>query len=886
MGQVYRATDTTLGRQVAIKILPAAFAADTERVARFEREAKTLASLNHPHIAAIYGFEKTASGHALVMELVDGEDLAHRLRSGAIPLGEVLPIAKQIADAIADAHERGIVHRDLKPANIKVTPDGAVKILDFGLAKAIEQGSGIGDQGSGNLANSPTITTPAMTQSGMILGTAAYMSPEQAKGRVADKRSDIWSFGCVLFEMLTGQKAFAGEDVSETLASILRADPDLTKLPPQVPQRLRTIIDGCLRKDRKQRFADIAVVQHLLDDSRASVSTGAVPVPGSSRAWKAATAILMLTTVGALGVPAYLSRWQPAPELTQFLIPPLDKGVFVTAGRTGTTVAISPDGRRLAYTQRDETGKILIWIRSLDALAARPLPGTDNAEFPFWSPDSRSLGFFAGGKLMKIDAGGGVPVTVCNAEGARGGAWGSQGEIVFGGGPGNGLARVATTGGQPLVVTKPETGDHRFPSFLPDGRHVLFYWQAPGDPARAGLHMASLDSSQTTRLAEADTGGVFAAPGSVLFGRQTVLLAQPFDAATLSLKGEPVPVAEHLESGVFGGVVSFSVSDTGTLAYGIGTGREVLDQLTWFDRQGKPLGTIGSPGNYIGVDLSPDEKQVAVHRHVQGTGGDLWLLDLARDATSRFTFEPGQDNFGPLFSPDGRHIAFSSLRKGSFELYMKPTNGTTAERLITVPERPAGPASWSRDGKYLVYVSNSDPWVRNTDVAMVPIDGGTPVPLLTSTFAEFSPAVSPDGKWLAYSSNETGRLEVYVRPFPSGDGKWQISTAGGTEARWRGDSKELVFLDRPQMGTMMAVAIDGSGPALVVGALRKLFTASLLTSAHPGPPVERRYAVSRDGQRFLMPVNPRSATFNAPESAPMAVVLNWNARLKNERTRE
>jgi dipeptidyl aminopeptidase/acylaminoacyl peptidase len=439
---------------------------------------------------------------------------------------------------------------------------------------------------------------------------------------------------------------------------------------------------------------------------------------------------------------------------------------------------------------------------------------------------------------------------------------------------------VAATGGEPVGITKPETGDHRFPSFLPGGRHVLFYWQAPGELSRAGLYVASLDSGEATLLAAAETSGVYAAPGLLLFGRQEVLLAQPFDTATRRLTGEPVPVAENLESGVFGGVVSFSVSDTGTLAYGIGTGREVLDQLTWFDRQGKPIGTVDQPGDYIGIDLSPDDKLLAVHRHEQGIGGDLWLVDLVRGTNSRFTFEPSQDNAGPVFSPDGRRIAFSSLRNTSFDTYVKPTNGTAAEKQVVVPDRPSGPGSWSADGKHLLYVTSPSNFSRGLDVGMVPLDGGKPVPLLRSAFAELYPSVSPNGKWIAYTSDETGREEVYVRPFPSGDGKWQVSTAGGSEHRWRGDSKELFFLDRPQLGTMMAVEINGTGSAVVVGTPRRLFTTALLTSNHPGLPIERQYAVSRDGQRFVMPVNPRSSTFTASESAPMAVVLNWTARLK------
>jgi serine/threonine protein kinase len=884
MGQVYRATDTTLGRQVAIKMLPAAFAADVERVARFEREAKTLASLNHPHIAAIYGFEKTPSGHALVMELVEGEDLAHRLNSGAIPPAEAVAIAKQVADAIADAHERGIVHRDLKPANIKVTQDGVVKVLDFGLAKAMDQGSGTRDQGSGpsgleTLANSPTITTPAMTQAGMILGTAAYMSPEQAKGRPADKRSDIWSFGCVLFEMLAGQKAFAGEDVSETLAAILRAEPDVTKLPPNVSQQLRRIIDGCLKRDRKQRFADIAVVQHLLSEPQ---HTAPASAPAASSLWKVAAAIFAVTTIAALGVPLMLRRPPAPPEVVRFQITPPEKSAFVTGGRTGTTPAISPDGSRIAYTLRDETGAIRIWIRPIAALAAQPLAGTENAEFPFWSPDSQSLGFFASGKVMRIDVDGGAPQTVCAAAGgARGGAWGPHGEIVFGGGvssgPGNGLNRVPAAGGNPTAVTLPATGDHRFPSFLPDGRHVFFYWQAPG-ASEAGLYVVNLESAQPVRLADAETSAVYSEPGVILFGRQNSLFAQPFDLATLQLSGNPTAVATTLESGVFAGVLAFSVSRGGTLAYGIGTGRVPEVLLTWFDREGKQLGSVGDPENYLGVELSPDGKQLAVHRHQNGVGGDLWTVDLQRGAASRVTFDAAQDNSSPVWSPDSRRIAYTSLRNQAFAIFERSANGTGEERAVGDASR-ASPRSWSKDGRWMTYTVG-DP-ASTADVWLTTLDGSLkPSPLLATPFLETHPAISPDGKWLAYASTETGRPEVYVRPFPQGDGKWQISTQGGTEPRWRGDSKELFFLDRSQLGFMMSVELMPAGTALTPTAPRQLFATTMLMYTHPGPMGWWRYAVSSDGQRFIMPVNPRSTSFNASSSSPMVVVSNWAETVK------
>jgi Tol biopolymer transport system component len=724
----------------------------------------------------------------------------------------------------------------------------------------------------------------------MILGTAAYMSPEQARGRVADKRSDIWAFGCVLFEMLTGRRPFDGEDISDTLAAILRGDPDWAVLPREVPASLRTLVEGCLKKDRGQRVGDIAVAQFLLNPPAtpaAAASLAPAAGSGSSRFWKIAATVLAVTTFAGIAAALYAIRNRPVPEVTRFSIMPPEKGAFVTGGRTGSSVAISPDGRRLAYTARDQTGKVQIWLRAIDTLSAVALAGTDNAEFPFWSPDSRSIAYFAGGKLMKIDAAGGPPQTLCDADGARGGAWGPNDLIVFGGGTGRGLQRVPSSGGAPTSITTATEGDHRFPSFLPGGRHLIFHINAPGAPHVTGLYTAALDAGQPKRLADSSTGALYLKSGVLLFARQTTLMAQPFDLDSLSLTGEQTPIAEGVETGGYGGLLGFSVSENGTLAYGLGTGRADELQLTWYDRTGQSLGNVGQPGNYFGLALSPDEKYVVTHRHEGGIGGDLWLIDLMRNTTSRFTFEPAQDNSSPIWAPDGRRIAFASLRNGSFGLFVKAVDGATPEEQLLHGRASVAPRAWSRDGSTILYDS-SDPdsradtyGVTRTDILALPLAAGRqPTKLVATQFNEGTAAISPDGKWLAYVSDETGRLELYVRPFPTGAGKWQVSTQGGSEPHWRGDSQELFYLDTPQLGSVFSVRVDAAGSSFSAGLPERLFGSNLLTTQHAGPLGHKRFAVAADGKRFLIPRNPRADTFTEQTSMPIAVVTNWAATLR------
>ena len=879
MGEVYRARDTKLDREVAIKVLPELFVSDPERVARFQREAKMLAALNHPHIGGIYGLEDAGGVRALVLELVEGQTLADRIAQGPIPLDEALPIARQIAEALEAAHEQGIIHRDLKPANIKLRPDGTVKVLDFGLAKALEPTSA-----SPNVTASPTITTPAMmTGIGMILGTAAYMSPEQARGRAADKRSDVWAFGCVLYEMLTGRRAFDGEDVTEIIAAVVKTEPDWKAFPSDVPTYIRKIVQRCLAKDRKARIPDLSVARFMLDETAGAATTDAAstgPRPTAVlRLWQAATALLLLTTIA---VPVtYLLRAR-APAVTRFVVSPPEGTTFVVSGRPATGAAMSPDGLKLAFTARDASGKTLLWVRSLDSLTAQPLTGTDNAASPFWSPDSRFIGYSTPGKLMKIAASGGPPQTLCAFSGpsilGRGGAWNRDGVIVFNNGPGP-LFRVSSAGGQPSSVGKLANGQNsfQFPSFLPDGHHVLYHASA-STPEVSGLHVMSLDTGESKRLLEADTSGIYASQsGYLLFVRLGTLLAQTFDPKTLALLNESFPIAERVESAMIPGLVTFSLSENGVLGYGIGSGAAAGLQMVWLDRQGKQSETVGPPGDYRGIDLSPDGTRVAAHVH-DGNGGDIWISELSRGTTSRFTFDAAQENSSPVWSPDGSRIAYGSFRNGKGGLYQKLSNGTGPEEKLLESDVATLPVSWSPDGQSIVY-SVLDPKASTRVQWMLPLSGDRkPVPLAYTTFQETHGQVSPDGKWLAYYSNETGRYEVYVQSFPQGTGKWQVSTTGGQFPRWRRDGRELFYMSQASRGKMMAVDVKSSGTAFEASAPKELFDTVYINLGHPGGGPYHTYAVSPDGQRFLIP-RARS-TDQQTTATPIVVVFNWLEELK------
>jgi eukaryotic-like serine/threonine-protein kinase len=884
MGEVYRATDTDLKRAVAIKVLPASVGADVERLARFQREAEVLAALNHPHIAAIYGLDRSTGVTALVMELVEGPTLAERLeelktegKGPGLPLDEALPIARQIAEALEAAHEQGIIHRDLKPANIKVRGDGTVKVLDFGLAKAMDPAGGA----PGSASMSPTLSLHA-TQAGVILGTAAYMSPEQARGRAVDKRTDVWAFGAVLYEMLTGARAFDGEDITEMVAAVVKSTPNWSALPADVPPHIVTLIQRCLDKDRKARIGDIAVARYLLGDAAAS---GIAPAPAQSRTtepvprtagqtlgralpWMVAG---VMTTVAALAGLLYLRQpATPMTEVSRFEVLAPEDAPF------GEVIRISPDGRLIAFsaTGGGDTQRRL-WVRALDSLQARPLAGTEGStDGLFWLPDSLTLVFSAGGKLRKITVTGGPAQVICDVKAAaRGGFLTADNRIVFGMAANFGIQACAAGGGAVTSITSLRPGqeyNHSSPILLPDGRHFLFTRDAG---LESGIYLGSLDAKpdeQTgTRVlpdfsAVAYVRGADGGPGYILFVRDDTLMAQGFDTGTLALTGDAVPVGENLlNSG------SFSASREGALVYLTAGGNNV--QLTWFDRQGKTLGTIGRVGRTLGnMRFSPDGTRLAANRSERGALGDIWVVDLAQGSETRLTTDPTLD-YAPVWSPDGKRIAFASDRDGPGNLYVRAADGAGRDELLLKTGEEKSPHDWSQDGRFLLFSVQT---AKGRDIWVLPMDAGPvgdrkPVPYLRTDAQETNARFSPDGRFVAYTSDESGSIEVYVRPFDpaspeasgTGSGKVRISLSGGGTPRWLLNGKELVYAapDRKRWSVDVKTT-----PTLRVGTPRLL-----------GEFPRANAAPTPDGQRMLIGVP-------VSEQQPSAtVVLNWMGLVKN-----
>jgi Tol biopolymer transport system component len=858
MGEVYRARDTKLNRDVALKVLPPEFALDPERLARFKREAQVLASLNHSHIAAIYGFEDSGERHALVLELVEGRTLADRIAKGPIPLDEALPIAKQIAEAMEAAHEQGIIHRDLKPANIKVREDGTVKVLDFGLAKLADPVAASGQNIS--VTASPTITTPAMmTGVGVILGTAAYMSPEQAKGRPADKRSDVWAFGCVLYEMLSGRRAFEGENVSDTLASVLRSEPDWTALPATTPPAIRALLRRCLQRDPERRLRDVSDARFRIEDALTEPPAAGAPAPlanvGKRLRWAAG--------VVALAAAAAAATWylKPPPARAE----ELRFEISTPATTAPTSIAISPDGRLIVFAAASK-GREELWLRSLNNPATRVLPGTEGAQDPFWSPDSTSIGFFADAQLKRIDVESGAVQTLAAAPGPLGGAWNRDDTILFTPGPPSPVFRIPATGGSPTPVTEvnAETRNHRFPRVLPDGRHFLYY--ATG--TAPGIYVGQVDGPAAPRLLEAEAA-VFVAPRHLLFVRQGALYAQAFDPERIELTGRPTTLEQRVVSPSGMGSVALSASNNGRLVYRPGR-LEGVRQLIWFDRSGKELERV--PGSNwasgISVALSRDGRTVAYDQLLGGTT-DIWLFDLARRVSTRFTSDPEFEIF-PVWSPDGKRIAYQSTRKSPagtiFDTYVKSIDGKSDELLVG-GEGGELPTDWSPDGRFVLYTDSREDDSKSTVWAVGTEGDRKPFPVAQTPTGASGAQFSPDGQWVAYQSLESGqRAEVFVQRFPGPGAKSQISTAGGVQVRWRRDGRELFYLAPDNRLMAVSMRLESKRNTVEAGTPVPLFAARL--SGDPQGPNSRQYMVSADGQRFLIDA-PAEATL------PISVVLNW-----------
>jgi Tol biopolymer transport system component len=869
MGEVYRAKDTRLDRTVAVKVLPEHLSSSAESRQRFEREAKTISQLSHPHICALYDVVNLDGVEFLVLEYVEGETLSDRLLKGPLAFEQVLRFGVEIADALDKAHRQGIVHRDLKPGNVMLTKTG-VKLLDFGLAKALPSPTGRGVGGEG-LTSVPTQLGSNLTQEGTILGTFQYMAPEQLEGKEADARTDIFAFGCVLYEMATGKKAFSGNSQASLISSIMGSEPSaISSVSPMTPPAFERVVRTCLAKDADDRWQTAHDVMLELKWAAEGGSAAGLPAPVLARrksrerlAWVAALVFFLATLALAF---QYFRRPPPLrvrPVRLQVAAPP--NAAFADAA------AVSPDGNWLAFTASRPDGKTWLWIRSLESLAARALPGTEGASQPFWSPDSRLLGFFAGAKLKTVDVAGGAAQTLVDASGdPRGGTWSPDGTILLSPSFQGPLFRIPATGGGLTQVTvldaarKEQT--HRWPSFLPDGRHFLYYSSAGAGQEPGEILVGSLDRMPPVRLLQSSSLALFARTGHLLFGRGKTLFAQPFDPNRLRLSGRPVSVAEQVSSyGVISGLRVFSASHTGVLVYCTGSTRD--SRLVWLDRSGREIGAIGAAGNYSAPRLSPDGTRLAaVRTDPDATTGDIWLTDFGRNVTSRFTFSPADDSL-PVWSPDGKRLIFGSSREGVQNLYQASSDRSGSEELLLRTSAWKSPDDVSPDGKFLVY-ETIDPRTA-IDLWILPLSGDRkPRPLANTSFGEYAAQFSPDGLWVAYTSSESGRDEVYVQAFPGPGGKWQISTAGGRTPKWRRDGKQLFYFGSDGRLTVAEVRLS---PSFESGSPAPLFKIPLFDST------DRQYDVSPDGTRFI-----GNLLSGSTEVQPLTVVLNWSAGLEKK----
>jgi serine/threonine-protein kinase len=887
MGDVYRAHDSKLGRNVAIKVLPETFARDAERLTRFEQEARLLASLNHLNIAAIYGLEESDGQQFLVLELVPGPTLAERLSSGPLPSEEAQTVCGQIAEAIEAAHDRGIIHRDLKPSNIKVTPDGKVKVLDFGLAKAFA-----GDESAFDLSRSPTISQSA-TRAGTLLGTPAYMSPEQARGKPVDKRTDIWAFGCVLYECLTSKQAFSGETVSDTLAKILTSEPDWTALPAETPPTVQHLLRRCLQKNANRRLRDIGDARIEMEEPLATPATPSVPAGRPQPRWRETIAWVVASLMAVLAVAVVtwhqvsIGRRQFSAKLPARVVIPLSETEPVDLETLQPAVALSPDGTKIVYVA-NHGGKRQLYVRELNKSQAELIPGSEGAYNPFFSRDGRWVGFFSGWLLKKVSLAGGAPVPLLAVPPVtRGASWGPDDTIVFTTNPNGGLSQISAVaennkgwwraGRDVRGPPNPAIGEysHRWAEFLPGRRVVLFTIDTGGSFDDARIGVLDLKTGKTKVVLEGGTNARYARSGHLVFARAGRLLAVVFDLERLEAAGEPVAVVENVAMEPEG-AAQFALSEEGTLAYVSGRTSVPLRKLVWVNRRGEAEALPAPPRSYMNPALSPNGRRVAV-TIFDGSNYEIWISDVSRGTLTRETFDPGED-FSPVWNPDGRRITFSSEVGGTApQLFWAFADGSgRPEKMIQ--GQPTllvdAPGSYSPGGSVLAYVQHEfavdiDSWTKS-DISFLRLQGQRkPEPFLHTAFNEYAPRFSPDGRWLAYVSDESGRDEVYVQAFPGPSGKVQVSIEGGTEPVWNPRGRELFYRN----GQKMMVVTVTTNPTFTASKPRLLFEKPYAMTYRPD--AWQNYDVSPDGQHFLMVKAEQELA-----ATQINVVLNWFEELK------
>lgn len=861
MGEVYRAKDTRLDRTVAVKVLPSQLACDQEKRQRFEREARSISNLSHPHICTLHDIGQQDGLDYLVLEYLEGETLEKKLERGSLPTAEALRFGIELAEALDKAHRQGIIHRDIKPSNIMVTKAG-VKLMDFGLAKFKSD-----EEPAANALTEMT-RDKKLTAEGTILGTFQYMSPEQLEGGEADARTDIFAFGQVLYEMVTGRPAFSGKTKTSLIAAILSSEPKpVRELVPASPRSLDRIITRCLAKDPDDRWQTARDLDAELKwVAEGGVSEDAVwPLSSASKTHPLSPLPWLISFGLAIGLIVTAVWWrnsQPVEQTRYFSAP------FAFPARD---MAAAPNGQEFALVADLESArKNALWIYDVGAQSARALPGTEGANFPFWSPDGRSLGFFADGKLKKVDLVGGPVQALCDAPSGRGGSWNKDGVILFTptGQLVDGLHRISASGGTPTQITSPDTSrgetSHRWPMFLPDGKHFLYLaFNVSWSSDTNSLYVGSLDSDERQFVTKAGANAAYVPPGFLLFYRDKTLFAQHFDPHQLALTGEPVAILKDLQYLPRIARAAFAASDNRVALAQI-SGQASLSRLAWFDRKGNELGTVGKPDVYANVSLAPDGKLLAVDKtDLSSQNADVWIYDLLRDGTKRLTFDPAVDAM-PVWSPDGSRLVFSSSRQKAFDLFLKNADGAQEEKIIEHVDIDKFPNDWSRDGKYLLYIRGADLWFATLPELKSSLFLKAPATLKNGQF-------SPDGKWVAYASNESGKWEIYVTSFPEAHGKWEISSGGGEQPRWRGDGKELFYVSSD--GKIRAVPVT-VGAHFDAGVPVELFQASprelIATSEHVF------YDVSKDGQRFLI-----NTQIKNTETQPISVVLNWSAKLRH-----